>query len=64
MLGVCIKQGSDVIFMMNIQDRLAVIEDLLEKLNALETNFTIVDETVPLISPSTWVRKDYYIAKL
>ena len=38
------------------QDRLSVVEDLLDKLNALETNFTIVDGTVPLISPATRVR--------
>ena len=33
-----------------------MVEDLLYKLNALETNFTIVDGTVPLISPATRVR--------
>ena len=33
-----------------------MVEDLLGKLNALETNFTIVDGTVPLISPATRVR--------
>ena len=40
----------------HVQDCLSVVEDLLDKLNALETNFTIVDETVPLISPATRVR--------
>jgi len=34
-----------------------MVENLLAKLNVLETNFTIVDETVPLISPATRVRE-------
>ena len=40
-----------------------MVEDLLNKLNTLETNFTVVDETVPLISPATRVR-EVYEAKL
>ena len=32
-----------------------MVEDLLDKLNKLETNFTAVDETVPLISSATQV---------
>jgi len=47
--------------MMIFQDRLSMVENLLAKLNALETNFTIVDETVPLISPATWVREYMYV---
>ena len=32
------------------------MEELLDKLNALETNFTTVDDTVSLISSATRVR--------
>ena len=32
------------------------MEELLDKLNALETNITTVDDTVSLISSATWVR--------
>lgn len=32
-----------------------MVEDLLDKLNKLEANFTAVDETVPLISSATRV---------
>ena len=34
-----------------------MVEDLLDKLDKLETNFTIVDEAVPLISSTTQVSK-------
>ena len=36
-----------------------MVEDLLNKLNTLKTNFTVVDETVPLISLTTRVREAY-----
>jgi len=51
------KHVANMIFMMIFQDRLSMVENLLAKLNALETNFTIVDETVPLIFPATRVRE-------
>ena len=43
-----------------------MVEELLDKLNELETNFTTMDDTLPLISPATRVkiRLDIKVASL
>ena len=38
-----------------------MVEDLLDQLNILEANFTIVDEAVPQISPATRVSQNIMI---
>ena len=50
-----VSHGKNCNFYDTFQEHLSMVEDLLDKLNELETNFTAVDEVVPMISSATRV---------